>query len=266
MKWYDCSYTKVPHLMSTTLVTFFHTRVAVCLLVCLLVTPTACAEVITLRSGQTVRGEVVLQNEEVLIVRLPDGSRFQYPATEVVSVTQEDAEPVAPAAPTREMSSTKKVAMRATFAGGAAYIPMAGWGSSAAMDIQVGTHRLMERRIFAGGGTGVHATFVGGTSYAFVPVQAVASVPLTEARHAPIAGMAIGYGFAVAGAQQGGICASVDVGWKYDISDRSALSVSAGVQWQQARVRVTEMIEGNDYVRTMGVNILSAGVKVGFRF
>lgn len=271
--WHNYSYRQIAYSVRKALALRSYTRIVrivTCLLICLWclwMATTAHAEVITLRSGQVLRGEVVLQNEEVLIVRYPDGSRFQYPMTEVVSVTREDAETVAPAEHVANTANnTKKVAMRTAFTGGATYIPFAGWGGNAVLDIQIGTHQLMERHIFVGGGVGVHAMFVNGTSYAFVPVQAVASVPLTETHHAPVVGMAVGYGFAVAGAQKGGICTGVDVGWKYSISDRSALSVNVGVQWQQARIRTTEVIEGNDYTRTMGTNMLSIGVKVGFRF
>ena len=44
------------------------------------------AEVVTLRSGQTVRGEIVLQNDEVVIIRTNNGMRHQYPTSEVVSI------------------------------------------------------------------------------------------------------------------------------------------------------------------------------------
>ena len=48
--------------------------------------------VVTLRNGQVVRGDVVVHNEEVLIIKNNEGARFQYPASEVVSVEEVEEE------------------------------------------------------------------------------------------------------------------------------------------------------------------------------
>ena len=56
----------------------------------LLLSVVSMAEVIVLRSGQRVVGEIVLQNDEVVIVRGENGMRYQYPMNEVSSIGLEE--------------------------------------------------------------------------------------------------------------------------------------------------------------------------------
>ena len=62
-------------------------------------------EVVTLRSGKVMTGTVIVQNDEVLILRDANGARFQFPAAEVVKV---EAEEEAAAAEAETAETTKK--------------------------------------------------------------------------------------------------------------------------------------------------------------
>ncbi len=244
-------------------------RLVVCVLLCALGCVCANGEVVVLRSGQTVRGEVLVHNTEVIVVRTESGARYQYPAAEVLSVEQEQAEAIEGAANSKgkeKTPSVKRVAIHAGVAGGAAYLPVAGWGGYTSADLLVGSHNLMNRRVFVGGGVGMHAAFVGDKRYAFVPIQVVAHVPWIDSRHSPVMGMALGYGFSVSGGAKGGIFVGVDVGWKYCFSDKASLSMCANMQWQQVSVRVSETVDGNTYSNYIGANMLLTGVKIGVQF
>ena len=91
----------------------------------LLLSPMLWAEVVTLRTGQMVKGEVLLQNEEVVIVRTKNGMRYQYPASEVVSIRAEEL-----AAKEDEVAGKKRnvraVNMRFQLHSGAVYVPQMG--------------------------------------------------------------------------------------------------------------------------------------------
>lgn len=226
----------------------------------------AAAEVITLRSGQTVCGKVLLHNEEVLVVQKADGTRYQYPAEEIASVTEETAETAAPTAAKPQVESRKKVAVIATVAGGSAYIPEKGWGGYTAVNLLVGSHGIGANRGLIGGGVGYTGIFVGKEEYMFIPLQLAAYIPLTTQRHAPAVAATFGYGFAVHGALQGGLHAGVNIGWHYTINRQSALLLGADVAWQGARVRVTETVNGSDYSNTIGCNLLTIGVKAAIQF
>lgn len=242
-------------------------RLWVCALLCVIGCLSAYGEVVVLRSGQHVSGEIMVHNEEVVVIRTKSGTRFQYPASEVVAVEQEQVQHPADNEPVKPVSSAAKhVAIHAGVAGGAACLPMVGWGGYTGADLLVGTHSLMQRRILLGGGLGVHAAFVGDNRYAFIPLQLAAHIPLTGARHAPVMGMALGYGFSVSHNAKGGIYTGLDVGWKYCFSDKASLSLTADVQWQQLSVSVSEQVDGNLYSNYIGTNMLMLGLKLGVQF
>lgn len=227
------------------------------------------AEVVVLRSGQSIRGEVVLHNNEVVIIRTESGARYQYPATEVVSVEKEQ-EPMPSDTDSSEESPkaalAKRVAIHTGVAGGAAYLPMVGWGGYGTADLLVGTHNLMQRRIFIGGGLGFHAVFAGSSRYAFIPLQVAAQVPFLSARHSPVMGMAVGYGFSVNSNVTGGIYTGLDVGWKYCFNDKASLALSANIQWQQATISIMEEVNGHTYTNHIGTNLLMIGAKCSVQF
>ncbi len=241
-------------------------RRAVCVACCVCAGMSTWAEVVTLRSGKTVRGEVLLRNEEVVIVRLPDGSRYQYPASEVVSVAEDKAQTESRQEAQKAVGGSKKAAVHVDVAGGAAYVPQIGWGGAVSAELLVGAHDLMGKQVFLGGGVGYHAVMAGGEVYSFVPLQVATFIPLTETQHAPVVNMALGYGFAVGNRAKGGIRAETGIGWRCRIHAKSSLSLSATVQWQQAQIHFTEVVDGNAYTRFAGTNMLSVGVKMGLHF
>jgi hypothetical protein len=44
------------------------------------------AEVVVLNTGIRIQGEIIMQNEEVVIIKKKDGTRFQYPRSELASI------------------------------------------------------------------------------------------------------------------------------------------------------------------------------------
>ena len=66
-------------------------RILNILLFAVLFAVTAAAETVTLRSGKVITGTILIQNDEVVIIRDANGARHQYPAAEVLSVSSSDA-------------------------------------------------------------------------------------------------------------------------------------------------------------------------------
>ena len=59
------------------------------LISCVACALTSQAEIITLRTGQTVQGEILVSNDDVVIIRNAQGQRFQYPRADILSVRTE---------------------------------------------------------------------------------------------------------------------------------------------------------------------------------
>ena len=231
----------------------------------------AMAEVVVLRSGQSVRGEVVLQNEDVVIVRGSNGMRHQYPMNEVLSIRKEEQDTDLKKESSTPQTSKKPVALIAQVAGGALYVPYLGWGGYAGADLMIGAP-LMNNKLFIGGGIGYTANVVAKEAYSFIPLQVCVSSILGDKENAPAVGFNVGYGFAANAGTQGGICVGANVGWSFEISQETRLVVGVNAEWQQTKTKVYQEIvfpetnESKLYENYMGVNFITLGAQVAIHF
>ena len=142
------------------------------------------ADVVVLQSGKEIQGTILVQNDEVVIIKTASGSRFQYPIGEVKTIRKDasanrgGADSSNSPAPrlgspqaTRSgvnlagrgagggektsPTSAKKVSVAIELAGGAASKPADDktYGNMSA-DLLVGSHDLLNRGIFLGGSVG----------------------------------------------------------------------------------------------------------------
>ena len=173
----------------------------------------AYAETIVLRTGARVKGEIVFQNDEVVILRNAEGARFQYLRSDIEEVLAVD--PVEEEEPEQveedNIGTSKKASILLELAGGAACIPNNAVGGAAIVNFLVGSHHIGQRHIFIGGGLGYHGLFIGAEKYNFLPVQVALRMPMTEHKHAPVFGVALGYGIALSGDYLGGLYAGLDL-------------------------------------------------------
>jgi len=229
------------------------------------------AETIVLRTGARVKGTILFQNEEVLVVRDESGSRFQYPRSDVQEII-EDKSVIAEKPKTEEkaeqeeIQTVKKVSALLEIGGGASVLPNEAAGGAVNVDLLVGTHHIGARHLFIGGGLGYHGLFLGGTSYNFLPVQVALRMPFTEQKHAPVFGAALGYGIALSKNYLGGIYAGLDFGYRCRLNPKTAVSLVAFVQFQQAKVQAVETIEGVEFAHRIGRNFVTPGIKLALYF
>ena len=227
------------------------------------------AEVLTLRTGVQVQGTVLFQNEEVVVFRDTSGARFQYPRADVLSIC-ETAESSLDTQPntttTAETPSAKKVSVLLELAGGATFIPADTVGGHFGANLLVGSHDMLGRRIFMGGGIGYIGEFTGGRQYAFLPIQLAVRIPFLQQKHSPIAGVALGYGVALSKDYLGGLYAGANLGYCYQISSKSAVYIAADVQFQQARIDTKETIDDTVFSNHTGRGFVHTGIRLGFFF
>ena len=225
------------------------------------------AETIVLRTGARVKGSIVFQNEEVVIVRDVEGARFQYPRAEVAEILATDPEEEKAEEIEEENTVTsKKVSILLELSGGAACIPNDETGGGFGVDLLVGSHRIGNRHLFIGGGLGYHGLFIGSEKYNFLPIQVALRMPFIEAKHAPLFGIALGYGVALSKEYKGGLYAGIDFGYRYQINDKTALTLSAFAQFQQAKLDIIETVDETDFIHTTYRYILTPGLKLSLYF
>ena len=240
----------------------------------------ASADTVYLRTGERVEGTILFQNEEVVIIRTESGQRFQYPRTDVEligskdEVTNEGVNELTNEGikelknePEPEIKVTKKASILLELAGGPA-INGNEIGGGFSVDLLVGSHHIGDRHVFIGGGVGYHGLFIGSGKYNFLPIQAAFRIPLLETKHAPVFGLSIGYGIALSKSYTGGIYASLDMGYRYQINPRTAVAISLYSHFQRASIEVGEQIEGDEttFMRKKGCNLINPGLKLAFYF
>ena len=229
------------------------------------------ASVITLRNGKTMRGDVLVQNEEVVIVKDEKGARFQYPANEVISISEEENNVQEPEETADHKHHSRKTTIMLGLTGGGAIIPQEKGGGHIAGEFMIGSRHIGQRTVFVGGGLGVHGILMSGRNHLFLPLQVAVNVPFIEGKHAPFAGAAIGYGFGLSKGTTGGIYTSAQVGYRYALNNKSALLLSLRAQFQQAKIEATEIISAEDGTETAFTNVagrsfVTIGLHLGFTF
>ena len=228
-------------------------------------------EVVVLRSGQTLQGKILLQNDDVLILQVPSGARFQYPMTEVVTISP-DTESSLASLPETPTAKSHPVAIRLMMTGGVGYTSHERAGGSMGADFQIGTNNLAGKHIFLGGSIGYAGVFLS-SKHHFIPLQAVVSVPLlsairpqdTSIRHQPEIGACLGYGFAPKG-HKGGLAAGVQLLYRYQFKEHAALLLGWDVRFQQGDKHFSEIIDAEQFsYNSQGVYILT-GLRLGLQF
>ena len=226
------------------------------------------AETLVLRTGARVKGNIVFQNEEVVIIRDAEGARFQYMRGDIEQVLAADPEEETLNAQTDEqtIATPKKVSIALELFGGAACIPNGITGGAAGADLLVGSHHIGSRHLFIGGGLGYRGMFFPEDRYNFLPIQVALRMPFIEQKHAPFFGIALGYGIALSKDYLGGLYAGIDFGYRYQINEKSALALTAFVQFQQAKVHSVEVAGEAEFINYAYRHILLPGVKFAIYF
>ena len=239
------------------------TLIALCLTCALC----AYAQTIILRTGARVKGEIILQNDEVVIVRDATGARFQYPRADVQEIlTAEAAQETEQEEEKEVITTSKKASILLELAGGPACIPTEKIGGGFGVDLLVGSHHIGDRHLFIGGGLGYHGLFIGEEKYNFLPIQAALRLPLLEQKHAPVFGLALGYGVALSKNYLGGLYAGLDFGYRCQLNEKTAIALVLAAQFQQAKIQVMEEVNGVPYAKYVGRNLVTPFLKFALYF
>ncbi len=236
------------------------------LIIALLLSSIMKAEVVVLNNGHRIQGEILLQNEEVVIIKKKDGTRYQYPRSEVVAIQENSTIVTTQEEDTIVDIPIRPVALRTQLHGGAVYLPNKGWGGQIGVDLLIGSKEIAGKPMFIGGSIGYRAKILQETSYSFVPIQAVICMPLHARQHAPHIGMSIGYGISTSKTTKGGICLNANTGWTYRISDNSSLLLSCFAEWQQTQTQIIETINNQNYTNYIGANFITIGASASIQF
>ncbi len=220
---------------------------------------------VVLKSGASVEGNVVFQNEQVIVLRDADQKAYQFPMSEVVTIEEvvEVVEEVV-------FEQERAVGALIMVDGGALYdtaLPDSQWGGRVGASFLVGARDLLDKRIFLGGGIGYSALFMNGENYSLLPIQLYTAVPFLspDYKYSPYVGLGVGYGVGLKSHYKGGLHAGMDVGLRMQIGVNRALLVGLKVSFQQLGTEWHEVVNGIDMTNDVTHSLVGLALHVGLQ-
>lgn len=229
-------------------------------------TATSKDRAILLQSGKVVYGTILFQSNEVVIIKTPEGDRFQYPISDIAEIKPWDNTadpPLEPSVP----KEASPVAMQLSLFGGATYLSTMEWAPSMQASLMVGTRSLMDK-LLLGGTIGLSAAFAEQTTYAFLPLSLHAATNRFDKKTAPYFALDLGYGFSLANRVKGGLYCKLGVGTQFRLTPKSSLRLSAQASLQQAKTdnRITVGDPPQNITYYGDFTLLQLGVGVAILF
>lgn len=228
-------------------------------LLLMLSTASVSAEDIAIRTsnGTILVGTVVFENAEVIIISTADGSRYQYRRADVeildgveVPAREEEKNP---------QSSERRASVQIRLNGGAATIPHYVWGGMVGAQLAIGANKVAGKKVFLGGIIGYEAMFADGKTLSYLPIAVAAQVPLMQKNSAPFLGASMGYGIALSKSYTGGLYATADLGWRWQMNNKKAIMLALNVTFLQTRINISETIDLKQYINHTGRCITQIG-------
>lgn len=225
---------------------------------------------ITLKTGETYTGEILVQNSEVVMLKSANGSRFQFQLSEVKKI-----EKISKEAALNADSAMYHSPGNNSFAG---FLEIAGGVSAAKrsfdsspntqVSLVFGSKSIVGRFIFMGIGAGLNSTFTDGNNSTinFVPVFIKMQAKLSENISAPYFAIDAGYAFAVTEGFGGGPFTRISAGIARKISYKSILSFGFFVGVNSFDASLTELKNGNSYSFYGNTIMTNYGLKIGLTF
>ena len=224
---------------------------------------------VVFRSGRVMVGEIVLQNEEVVIVKDSYGARFQFPMSDIREITElKSDEPQAQKddKSSRSVTNVKRTSLGVRVGGGVAGIGEKTGGVVAA-DLRLGANNVAKRHIFIGGQVGYRALMSEGKVLSVLPIDVAMELPLTEGVHVPMIGAALGYGVGIGG-PRGGVNAGLSLAYRYHFSRTGAFHIGLSAEVQQlASVGHEVTVDGGQtFTSNEGCTVVMGMISMGVLF
>ena len=236
---------------------------------------------ITLNTGEVFLGEILVENEQIVMIRTADGSRFQFPRSEVQSIERDFVIETNIKKGTRTARSTNKENF-------AMIIELHGGNSTArnlfskTVGIQgsliFGAQNAVFKNTFIGGGVGYNALppsdYFDIERMAFLPIflrfqkQLIDNSFMDSNRYEffPYFGMDVGYGFSLHSDFGGGAMLKLSVGIAWRINHRNTVYMGVFAGTQNFSGQLTQTNDFGTFSFHGNSTILSLGVKLGVEF
>lgn len=231
---------------------------------------------VILKTGEVYSGEIILQNDEIILLRTVTGERFQFPVTQVKSITKitDKNEEV-----TTNDYMDKEILPYQSDHNFCSVIEVSGglssaknsFSSSTSGDITLsfGTRSIARKSLFIGGGAGFSFVSINPQSEIsrFIPVYIrLQSNNLIQWRTSPYFSLDAGYALPVKTTMSGGIFTKLSGGIVHRMSFKTSVQLGIFARIQQFSGILSENRNGSIYTYSGSSAISSIGALAGFQF
>jgi hypothetical protein len=224
---------------------------------------------ITLNSGEVYVGEILVQNNELIMLKTKDGTRYQFQLAEINKVEKELVQVSSTAEPTEISRSTANFSGIFELSGGISSAKNCiDTSPEAQLALIFGNKNAFQKNLFLGLGMGIDKIFVfsNSTSIGFLPLFLRLQTTLNKNRTTPFVGMDAGYAFALNQGFGGGTMVKITAGISHRINYKTFLiaGVYAGANAISGNLTETNDLGTFRYYGNTSIN--SLGVKIGLQF
>jgi hypothetical protein len=231
---------------------------------------------ITLKSGEVYSGEIVLQNEKIILIRTTSGERFQFPVFQVKDITKitDKSEEIQ-----RNDNSSNEILPYQSKHNFCSIFDVSGGASSGKncfsnstsgdITLSFGTRSIAGNSLFFGGGAGFSIINNRSTNemLRFIPVyMRFQSNNLIRWRTSPYLSLDAGYAFPIENTMSGGLFAKLSCGIIHRLSFKTSIQFGIFARIQNFYGNLSEIRNGSIYTYSGNSSINSFGALAGFQF
>ena len=226
---------------------------------------------VTLLSGESYTGQIVMQNSEMLMLQLTDGTRYQFPVADISDIKQivSSKTTITNNNDVEEKPEPGSICgMLEIMSGGAKASGKFDFGIPAQVSIAFGVKQTIGLPIFTGVGAGYflvnntdNKEFMG-----FVPVFLRFKYNKTEKPVVPYFMLDAGYSISLAKSYNGGIYLKTSAGIQFNISEHTAIYAGLFCGSHGFSGTLTEVRENQKYNYTGNSAIINFGLNCGLQF
>ena len=225
---------------------------------------------VTLHSGEVFVGEILLNNEEIILIKTLSGNRFQFPVSEIKSIELNDIY-------SSEIENSNNIEIIDDI--NLCVIFEINGGISNAENkyknaisnqlfLSFGTRKVAKKRIFVGGGLGYLNVFFNNEAelVGFIPVFLILRANLTDKKTSPYLGLDAGYAFALNSKQEGGQYSKFSIGLNRKINFKTSLFFGLYADVLLFNANLAEMNNSGLYNYYGKTSMINFGLNFGLQF
>lgn len=229
---------------------------------------------IVLTTGEAYTGEVVFQNEQIIMIKTAEGTRYQFPFSEIRSVDTDinmAGYELLPDVDIMSKTDDNKFAMLIEVQGGASYSSKAyKWAPMVQPTLVLGARDILLDNSFLGIGGGYRVILPTESdddeTISFIPVFLRFQAFFSEKRTCPYAEMDAGYSFALNDSMKGGLFINAAFGFRRQLNESVSMSVAlfGGIQSFSADLIDSKNFQqiGQNYTYYGKTNSVNFGLKI----